>query len=199
MFAKISERVVNHLICKSIIKYDDHDIYQYGLNRFFTICLNIITILILGIIFNLVLQGIIFAFSFMALRTYTGGYHSKTPVRCYITTSISIIITLAVIKFIPINRFICLGLLIFSCLLIMLLSPIGCSNKPLDEIEIVVYKRRAVIICIAEASVALILLALNFSLIYLPIVFAHTLIGIALILGIKQNQIVYSYNKKKHN
>lgn len=198
MFTNISERVVNHLICKNIIKDDEHDIYQYGLNRFFTICLNIVTILILGIIFNQVLQGIIFAFSFMALRTYTGGYHAKTPVRCYITTSISIIITLAVIKFIPINRFVCLGLLIFSCLLIMLLSPIGCSNKPLDEIETVVYKRRTVIICIAEASVALILLALNFPLIYLPIVFAHILISIALILGIKQNQIVYSFDKKKH-
>lgn len=199
MFTKLSERTVNRLICKNIIKDNEQDIYQYGLNRFFTICLNIVTILVLGIIFNQIIQCIIFALSFMVLRTYTGGYHAKTPVRCYITTLISIIITLSVIKFIPINRFVCLGLLIFSCLLIMLLSPIGCSNKPLDEIEVVVYKRRAVIICIVEASAALILLALNIPFVYIPIVFSHTLIGIALILGIKQNQIVYGYNKKKHN
>lgn len=197
MFTKISEKIVNRLICKNIIKNDDRDIYQYGLDRFFTICLNILTILILGIIFNQIIQSIVFAFSFMALRTYTGGYHAKTPVRCYVTTAISIIVTLSVMKFIPINKFVYLGLLFFSCLLIMLLSPIGCANKPLDEIEIVVYRRRTVIICIAEAGAALILLVLNISFIYIPIVFATTLIGIALILGIKQNQIIYGYEKKK--
>lgn len=196
MFAQISEKLVNHLICKSIINTDDRDIYQYGMDRFLTICLNILTILVLGIVFNQIIQSIVFAFSFMALRTYTGGYHAKTPERCYVTTVLSIIITLAIMEFVPINKFICLGLLIFSCLLIMLLSPIGCSNKPLDEIEVVVYRRRTVIICLAEATAALILLALDIPLIYIPIVFAHTLIGVALIFGIKQNQIIYGYEKK---
>lgn len=196
MFTQISKKAVNHLISKNIIKSDDHDIYLYGLDRFFTICLNILTILILGILFNLIIQSVVFAFSFMVLRTYTGGYHAKTPAKCYITTLISMIVTLSVIKFVPIHKFICLGLLLLSCLLIILLSPIGCANKPLDEIEVVVYRRRVVLICLAEAGAALAFLVLNIRMLYTPIIIADLLIGESLIFGIRQNQIIYKYNKK---
>lgn len=183
MFTSLTEKAVNYLIYKNVIDNDHQEIYRYGLGQIFSTTLNILTTLLLGIIFGEIYQSLIFVFAFMILRTYSGGYHAKTPIRCYILTAISIAAGLSVMKFILINRFICLGLLILSSLIIITLSPIGAANKPLDEIEKIIYKKKTIIVWCIESCVALLFIVFNTTEIHSSIVLAQTLVSIALISG----------------
>lgn len=183
MFTSLTEKAVNYLLYKNVIDNDHQEIYRYGLGQIFSTTLNILTTLLLGIIFGEIYQSLIFVFAFMILRTYSGGYHAKTPIRCYFLTTISIAAGLSAMKFILINRFICLGLLILSSLIIITLSPIGAANKPLDEIEKIIYKKKTIIVWCIESCVALLFIVFNTTEIHSSIVLAQTLVSIALISG----------------
>lgn len=183
MFTSLTEKAVNYLIYKNVIDNDNLEIYQYGLGQIFSTTLNILTTLLLGIIFGEIYQSLIFVFAFMILRTYSGGYHAKTPIRCYFFTTISIAAGLSAMKFIVINRFIYLGLLILSSLIIITLSPIGTANKPLDEIEKIIYRKKTIIVWCIETCVALLFIVFNTTEIHSSIVLAQTLVSIALISG----------------
>lgn len=183
MFTSLTEKAVNYLIYKNVIDNDHQEIYRYGLGQIFSTTLNILTTLLLGIIFGEIYQSLIFVFAFMILRTYSGGYHAKTPIRCYFLTTISIAAGLSAMKFILINKFIYLGLLILSSLIIITLSPIGTANKPLDEIEKIIYKKKTIIVWCIESCVALLFIVFNTTEIHSSIVLAQTLVSIALISG----------------
>ena len=183
MFTSLTEKAVNYLIYKNVIDNDHQEIYRYGLGQIFSTTLNILTTLLLGIIFGEIYQSLIFVFAFMILRTYSGGYDAKTPIRCYFLTTISIAAGLSAMKFIVINRFIYLGLLILSSLIIITLSPIGTANKPLDEIEKIIYRKKTIIVWCIETCVALLFIVFNNTEIHSSIVLAQTLVSIALISG----------------
>lgn len=183
MFTSLTEKAVNYLIYKNVIDNDNLEIYQYGLGQIFSTTLNILTTLLLGIIFGEIYQSLIFVFAFMILRTYSGGYHAKTPIRCYFLTTISIAAGLSAMKFIVINRFIYLGLLILSSLIIITLSPIGTANKPLDEIEKIIYRKKTIIVWSVETCVAIVFIILDITEIHIAITLAQVIISIALIFG----------------
>ena len=118
MFASLTMKIVNFLIKNDVIKKDDQEIYIYGFDRILTPLLNIATTVLFGVILGELYQGLIFVFSFMALRKYSGGYHANTPIQFYSLTTFSILASLFFMKFIFVNRFICLGLMVLSSLVI---------------------------------------------------------------------------------
>lgn len=188
MLTYLANRVTDFLIDKKVIDDNDREIYQYGFEQFFTTVLNIATMLLLGVIFGKIYQSIVLTLSFMALRTYSGGYHASTPLRCYILTVISISAALSTMKFVAINRFVCLGLLILSGIVILLLSPVDTKNKPLDEIEKVIYRKKTILVWSIETCAALVFIVLDITEIHIAIVLAQTIISVALILGKVQNK-----------
>lgn len=183
MFAAVSNKVTNYLICKNVIKEENREIYQYGFEQVFTTLLNAASMLLLGIVFGEIYQCIVLTVSFMALRSYSGGYHASTSLRCYILTVASISAALSIMKFIAVNRFICLGLLVLSSVIILLLSPIGTKNKPLDEIEKIIYRKKTIIVGSVETCAALIFIVLNNTEIHIAITLAQVIISVALVFG----------------
>lgn len=183
MISSVANNITNYLICKKVIKDDDREIYQYGFEQVFSSLLNIATMLLLGIILGKIYQSLVLILSFMALRSYSGDYHANTPLHCYLLTVMSISAALSIMKFITIDRFICLGLLVLSSLIIITLSPIGTANKPLDEIEKIIYRKKTIIVWCIETCVALLFIVFNNTEIHSSIVLAQTLVSIALISG----------------
>ena len=59
----------------------------------------------------------------------------------------SILAALSAIKFLEYNNLICIGLISFSGAVIFCLAPVDTENKPLDEIEKIIYRKKALIIC----------------------------------------------------
>ena len=183
MISSAANNITNYLICKKVIKDDDREIYQYGFEQVFSYLLNIATMLLLGIILGKIYQSLVLILSFMALRSYSGGYHANTPLQCYLLTVMSISATLSIMKFITIDRFICWGLLVLSSVVILLLSPIGSKNKPLDEIEKIIYRKKTIIVWSVETCVAIVFIILDITEIHIAITLAQVIINIALIFG----------------
>lgn len=183
MISSAANNITNYLICKKVIKDNDREIYQYGFEQVFSSLLNIATMLLLGIILGKIYQSLVLILSFMALRSYSGGYHANTPLQCYLLTVMSISAALSIMKFITIDRFICLGLLVLSSVVILLLSPIGTKNKPLDEIEKIIYRKKTIIVWSVETCVAIVFIILDITEIHIAITLAQVIISIALIFG----------------
>lgn len=186
MFRNISEKITNQLLRTDVIEYDDFEIYQFGLEQMLATALNILTTIILGIVLGEIWKSITFVLAFMLLRTYAGGYHSSTPLRCYLLTASIIAAVLSVIKYVRIDSFICIGLLIISSVIILVLTPVESKNKPLDSIECVVYRRKAVTIWCIETMSAVTFMAIGFKGIAISIVMAFMVLGISLIVGVIQ-------------
>jgi accessory gene regulator B len=60
-----------------IISVEDNELYEYGLHQSFILLANIFTTILVGWIFNMMIESIIFLLAFVPLRSYAGGYHAK--------------------------------------------------------------------------------------------------------------------------
>lgn len=169
----LSECVTDFLLRQGIIKNEEKDIYIYGAELIISSIINLSICLFISILFKDFVNGLIFFISFSSLRRFTGGFHSKSFLRCNIIFAIIVVITLLFNMFFS-NIFdyviATVILIIFSLLSIVLFSPVYNDNKKLTE-----YERRLFLI----KSVA----------VYLT----HILIYILFLLGgIKLNIIIIS-------
>lgn len=181
MFKNISARLVNDAVRRNIVKPEDVEECVFSLMSFFTIALNIISALIIGLILNMVIEVMLFIVIFKTLRMYVGGSHSKTPIRCYVSSCIMYAAVPLAVRYYPFSSLITVCITVISAVIMFVLSPVDALNKPLDEIERKVFRRRArVMICIS----LIIFLILHYTNIfpssyYYSIVFTVTMTVIA--------------------
>ena len=119
--------------------------------------LNILTALFIGILFGETLQIILFMLAYIPLRSYAGGWHSRTPLRCYIFSVIMLIVVSVGMKYLYMAEWVYYVILAAAASVVLILASVEDRNKPLDEIEHKIYKRRTVIITAAELIIALLL------------------------------------------
>lgn len=142
---KLTDKFILTLINRNIIEEEDKEIYSYGFNQILFIMLNFITILIIGILFNMLFETIIFIITYIPIRIYTGGYHARTQTKCYIFSVFMLILALYIIKLkLMSNILIIILLSITFSIIILSLAPVEDKNKILDEKEIKIYKKRAI-------------------------------------------------------
>lgn len=146
MITKLVENFIDLLIEKNITKFEDREIIIYGLTNALSIVFNIITTILLGVIYDLFLESVIFLISFSCIRSYAGGYHCENPIMCYILSSFIVILTLSVIKFIPDNYIFLLSICIvlISSIVILIFAPVETLTKPLDNIEKRYFRKKTI-------------------------------------------------------
>lgn len=182
MFSEISENIVQTLEDNQTIKNEEREIYRYGIQQGLTIILNLITTLVIGLVCGMVWQSIVFTVAYIPLRSFAGGYHEKTPERCYVFSIVLMFAILLVMRFVTFTRLICSIILFVSSTIIVLLSPVEDKNKPLDELENKVYRKRALLIWASELTVAFV--CLLFRQVHLAICLAMTMMVMAIMLGL---------------
>lgn len=142
---QLTDKLILTLISRNIIKEEDKEIYIYGFNQTLFMMLNFITILIIGLLFNMLMETMIFMITYIPIRIYAGGYHARTQVKCYIFSVFMLISALYIIKLQLIsNKLTIILLSVISSIIILYLAPIEDINKPLDKKEIETYKKRTI-------------------------------------------------------
>ena len=147
---RLSHKIGDDLVRSGIIKEDDADVYIYGINQIMSYVFNVSSSLIIGLIFGVTFEIIIFMAAYIPLRMFAGGYHAKTPLRCYIFSVIMLIIVSIGMKYLCPADWVYYAVLAVSVVVILALSPVEDKNKPLDEIEYRVYKKRTMLIAAVE-------------------------------------------------
>lgn len=187
MFNYVSARITENMVKSGAVADEDKELYLFGIQQGLTIVLNLVTTVIIGLAFGVLWQVMLFMTAYIPLRSFAGGYHAKTPQRCYVLSILLLIAVALMIKYVDLHIYAQLGLLISASITVFVMSPVGNENKPLDELEKKVYKRKTIVICISEISVAIVFLCLNLTSLAVSMIWAVVVCAGMLILGKVKN------------
>lgn len=158
MISKLSKLIVKCLLKQSDIKDDEQDLYQYGFFVLLSQILYFIVTCIMGALFGIFFESIIFYVAFQFIRRYAGGYHASTETRCEIMSTLSILACIVVIRLSKTYdfQFALLILSAVSVLCIAVLCPLDTPEKPLSEKEFKYFRKISWLILSAISLVTLI-------------------------------------------
>ena len=80
-------------------KKEKEEIIRYGLDRIKSTCTMTLVTLLMGCIFQVFFQSIVFLVCFIVLRKYAGGYHADTQNRCYVISTVIFAVALLAIRY----------------------------------------------------------------------------------------------------
>lgn len=182
-FGRLSRKIGDNLVQSNIVNAEDAEIYIYGINQILVSILNVSSALIIGLIFGAFFEIAVFMAAYIPLRTFAGGYHAKTPLRCYIFSVIMLIVVSLGLKNLHIADWIYYAVLAVSILVVLVLSPVQDRNKPLDEIEHKVFKRRSALIATAELVICFSLWMMKLHSLFAAVVYSFAVLGFMLVAG----------------
>lgn len=186
MLENYIEKITSILIERQIVKPEDKEIIIYGLNTGIELIFNIITTIILGLLFDLVIESLIFLLSFSYIRIYAGGYHCQKAISCYFFSTAIVILMLFILKITPIEYTLIIStiILLFSIPILIRFSPTETINKPLDEDEFIYYHKKMLKNLIIEIM-----------LIYLLFIVGGQIIAYTISIGILVSALLVILNK----
>lgn len=187
LLTRLSRKIVNDLTRSDIVKVEDAEIYIYGINQILMYSINISSALIIGLIFGKFFEAAVFIVAYCSLRSFAGGYHAKTPLRCYVFSVIMLIIVLVGIKYLYLTGWMYYVVLLAAALVVIVLSPVEDKNKPLDEIEHKIYKKRAIIIAAVEIAVSVVFKLAGLNSLFVAVVYSFAVLGFMLVVGKVKN------------
>ena len=192
LLARLAGKIGNNLVHSNVIKEEDAEIYIYGINQILVSVLNVSSALIIGLIFGVLPEIAVFMAAYIPLRSFAGGYHAKTPLRCYIFSVIMLIVVSIGMNYLYMEDWVYYVVFAASALVVLILAPVEDSNKPLDETEHKVYKRRTTLIAAIELIIALLLKMLISDSLFVAIVYSFVVLSLMLVAGKVKNRFVVS-------
>ena len=171
--SKVVDRMIDRMILDGTIEEEDKEIYEYGLTQGIIMLFNVIVTLLIGVLLHSVVETLLFMAVYMPLRSYAGGVHAKTQLRCLVYSFSMVAIILEVIKYFPNNLYIIAAMLVFSVVTVCLLAPVESENKPLDEDEVKRYGRKARLILFFYVGITILMMVLKWSMVYISLAILH--------------------------
>lgn len=187
MRANFSERITESLINAGAAPAEDKALYEYGIRQGILLVINMATAVLIGLLLGMFWQCVIFLFAYNPVRTYSGGYHARTSLACYLLSIPMMLAVLLGIKMILWNGYVCAIVLFCTSIVIGILAPVADPNKPLNEREIVVYRNRAHAYSAVLTGAAIMLWFAGMEQISLSIMMALAVAAVMLILGVIKN------------
>ena len=194
MFYKASIYIADILEQQNKFASEDKEVYRYGIQQGLNLALNILTTIIIGCLCDMLLPSILFLVCYMPLRSFCGGYHAKTHLRCYIYSVIMMTCILLVTKYLTFSILVYESFILVGFTVILLLAPVEDQNKVLDSDEKRIFRMRAYIIAALEVLIYHIFLIIHIINSYKILSTAIFSLSILMIIGRIKN---YNHSKNK--
>ncbi|MDD4730222.1 MAG: accessory gene regulator B family protein [Dysgonamonadaceae bacterium] len=81
---RLANALTNKLVKLNIVKIEDKELYVYGFWQGSILIINFLTIIVIGLLFKMLWQSLVFIISYSFLRPVAGGYHARKQKSCYI-------------------------------------------------------------------------------------------------------------------
>lgn len=134
MIVKLSQMITKFLDRNISIESDMIDIYQYGIEITLSSMLNIILVLLAAALTGNIFTGIVFLAVFISLRTFTGGYHATTYMRCNTVMIITFIIVKVMSEWLFVQSTTVKLFIVSICILpVILYAPVKNVHKELTD------------------------------------------------------------------
>ncbi len=187
ILARLSSKIGNNLVHSNVVKEEDAEIYIYGINLILVSVVNASSALIIGFIFGVFLEVAVFMAAFIPLRSFAGGYHAKTPLRCYIFSVITLVIISFGMRYLFLSYWVYYIFLATATLVVITLSPIEDKNKPLYDVEHKIYKKRVIFITAIELVIVINFRLANAFSLFIAVVYSFVVLSFMLISGKVKN------------
>jgi accessory gene regulator B len=184
----VSERITDSLVEAGAVATDDRALYEYGIRLGILMVINIATGLVIGLLLGMFLQSMIFLIVYKYVRSYAGGYHANNQLTCYLLSIPVMFAVLYGIRYIPWNDNVLFIVLITAAMVLFFIDAGEDKNKPLDDLEKVVYKKRARVYTATFSGIAVMLWFAGMQQSALSVAMALGVSAIMLVLGALKNR-----------
>lgn len=168
MITSLAQYIADFLLKNDIIISEKLDIYIYGFEIIISSVISILIGLIFGIIFSQFLECTLFLIVFILMRSYSGGYHANTYLKCNSIFAANVFIAMLVLKFNFVYPFYMHIIICVACLVLFIrFAPIKNEYKSLTYKECKKHKTTSVIIgiCFSLISSVLFFKVLKYSIV----------------------------------
>lgn len=186
--------MITNLLTKHNLVSDKNRIAsQFGIEMLIVYSLNIISAVAIGFLVGLPLETAIMLVALVKLRGYNGGIHAPNYYLCYILSMLTIFASLKIIAWansLSLHPYF-LAIFFFPfCGLVFLLSPVEDYNKPLDDLEKIVYRQKGLFALTVTLAVSLSLIMVGLTSLGYAVGMAIVIIGTFMLAGYVKNQII---------
>lgn len=162
MLHGLSENIAGFLLCRQCFEKDELDIYIYGVELIIASAIGTFLILAISVCMSVLPEGLLFLVPFSLLRSFTGGYHCYTYLKCntlFVGTFLLCLLAYWLIApyWQAVAAVTALSIL-WSAYVVFRYSPIEHKNKPLDAGQKKTCKKKAVVIYAIISFIAVSLL-----------------------------------------
>ena len=157
MLNKLAVKLSNRLLYNNVISADLLDIYVYGFELIISSLINTLVVLLSGVLLNKFIQTITFLFVFILLRSFSGGYHADTYIKCSIATFSIYAMVMLLANYLPVPWFAFLVLGAIGVLMLAWMAPIKNPNKRLTLSKIRKFKIISLVIFLLFVSAGMLL------------------------------------------
>ena len=129
---RLAQRLSDYFVDESIISQEDYEIYVYGSELLISFTISTVFIALLGLVFNRLVETLLFLTIFIVLRRYTGGYHAPSHFKCKLTTVATYLLVLGLSEWTAMNLIYYIIIFLSGCAVILSIGPIENPNKLLS-------------------------------------------------------------------
>lgn len=170
---------------------EKREIIRFGIERGRILLFSSMGIILLGYLFDVLKESIVFLPALYFLRIYAGGYHAKTQTRCLVLSVIIVSVCFGSIKYL----YGCSKVIIFLIALITggiiwKFAPVENQNKLLDNMEKKEYQKKAKTVLLCQLSVLVWSYYFDCTKVFIGIILAVVTTGIGVVGGKIQNLIL---------
>lgn len=162
MLNRLSESIALFLLNRQCFEEEELDVYVYGIELVFSSTIGVLLILVLSIVFSMLWEGALFFVAFTLLRSFTGGYHCYSYLRCnmlYVGTFlICVLLYRWLVPITPVVWAVTVPSLLLSGGIVIKFSPVEHENKPLGTVQKKSCRKKAIVVYIGIAFAAVTLL-----------------------------------------
>ena len=148
MLSFLSSKITDFLLSQKTIDKEMKQVYIYGTELFLSSVLSVFLVILVGLIIGRFWDALLFLFSFIFLRKYTGGLHCNSYTSCNAITVLTFMVAVKISKLINnlSNKILFFVLMsVFIVFVILLLTPVSNPNKPILSQDRIKYKTIALV------------------------------------------------------
>lgn len=192
MITKLASLICTKLVNNKKIQTDETELYTYGLFLLLSSCFFTIASILFGIMFNCVCEVLIFYVAFRAIRSFSGGYHADTEIRCEISTLLTFFFVTIIIHLSgkTLTKQIIISLTVLAIPLILIFAPLDTPAKPLDTDEKKKYRKISLLILSIIVLIIIVSIIFKIKLLFVPCCLSLILESILLVAGVIKGRLV---------
>lgn len=160
------DKIMDFIIHNRKIDDNEAEIVRYGLEMAVLKITFFAAALVVSLLMNSFWQFIIFISLFSLLRSYAGGYHAQTRIRCFVQSMLLIVSAIIIINITQKSTCIIVPLSVVALaasIIIWRIAPVDSKNKRLDFDEKAVMRRKTRITLMVEIIIGIASYFFNFK------------------------------------